>query len=53
MDKDRIKFLIQNIEVLLEALKEEVFQNASKPTPDYKEVASYLDEYEPDYYEEH
>lgn len=50
MDRGRIKFLVQNIEVLLEALKEELFQD--KPVLNYKEVNSYLDEYEPDYYEE-
>lgn len=52
MDRDRVKFLIQNIEVLLEALKDELFVDAPKSVPDYKHVSSYLDEYEPDYYEE-
>lgn len=52
MDKDKVQFLIQNIEVLLEALKDELLHNVPKPKPEYNQIATYLDEYEPDYFEE-
>jgi hypothetical protein len=49
MDKERVKLIVRNMELLVNALKKEL----EEPTDQtYKEVCSYIDEYEPNYYEE-
>ena len=51
MDKERLKLIVKNLDLLLQSLKEELnFEEKEKNT--YKEISSYIDEYEPEYYEE-
>ena len=49
MDRQKVNLIIQNIELLIRSLKEELNkENEYK----YEEIAPFINEYEPDYYEE-
>jgi len=49
MDKQKVDLIIHNIELLVRSLKKELNnENEYK----YEEIAPYINEYEPDYYEE-
>lgn len=49
MDRQKVNLIIQNIELLVRSLKEELNkENEYK----YEEIAPFINEYEPDYYEE-
>jgi hypothetical protein len=49
MDNEKVKLIVRNMELLVNALKEELKEPENKT---YQESCSYIDEYEPDYYEE-
>ena len=49
MDNEKVKLIIRNMELLINALKEELKESENKT---YQEICSYIDEYEPDYCEE-
>jgi hypothetical protein len=49
MDQERIKLIVHNMELLVNALKEELKEPSNKT---HQKIFSYIDEYEPDYYEE-
>ena len=51
MNQEKVKLIIKNMELLIQSLKEEINQK-EKNSYDYEEITSYIDEYEPDYYEE-
>jgi len=48
MDKDKLKLIVRNLELLVDSLKAEVYSDVSAYTkkPDYDEVASYLHDYD-------
>jgi len=49
MDKEKVKQIVYNLELLIRSLKEELNkENEYK----YEEIAPFINEYEPDYYEE-
>lgn len=49
MDKEKVKLIVRNMELLVNSLKDELKEPLDKT---YQEICSYIDEYEPDYYEE-
>jgi hypothetical protein len=51
MNKERLKLIVKNLDLLVQSLKEELNLEENK-SYDYKQISSYIDEYEPDYYEE-
>jgi hypothetical protein len=51
MDKERLKLIVRNLDLLVQSLKEELYSD-EKNMNNYKQITSYIDEYEPDYYEE-
>lgn len=51
MNKERLKLIVKNLDLLVQSLKEELNLDESKKY-DYAQISSYVDEYEPDYYEE-
>ena len=48
MDRDKLKLLVRNLELLVDSLKAEVYSDVSAYTKkiDYDEVASYLHDYD-------
>jgi hypothetical protein len=52
MDRDKLKLIIHNLELLVESLKSEVYSdvNAYKP-PRYEEVAPYITDYDEVFYD--
>jgi hypothetical protein len=48
MDREKVKLIVRNMELLVNALKDELKEKDQT----YQEICSYIDEYEPDYYEE-
>ena len=48
MDRDKLKLMIRNLELLVDSLKAEIYSDidAYKHKPDYNQVASYLHEYD-------
>ena len=48
MDRDKLKLMIRNLELLVDSLKAEIYSDidAYKRKSDYKEVASYLHDYD-------
>ncbi len=51
MNKERLKLIVKNLDLLVQSLKEELNLEENKPYG-YKQISCYIDEYEPDYYEE-
>ena len=52
MDKEKLKLIIKNLESLVECLKSEVYSDVDSYKPQYKEVASYIDDYDEVFYDE-
>ncbi len=54
MDKEKLKLIIKNLESLVECLKSEVYSDVDAYTKDplYKEVATFLEDYDEVFYEE-
>ena len=50
MDQERVKLIVHNMELLVQSLKKELEETSVNKS--YQEICSYVDEYEPDYYEE-
>jgi hypothetical protein len=48
MDRDKLKLIIRNLELLLDSLKAEVYSDVSAYTKksEYPEIASYLHDYD-------
>ncbi len=48
MDKERLKLIVRNLELLIDGLKAEVYSDvdAYKPNMEYDEVARYLHDYD-------
>jgi uncharacterized protein VirK/YbjX len=48
MDRDKLKLMIRNLELLVDSLKAEIYSDidAYKRKSDYKEVASYFHDYD-------
>jgi len=49
MNRDKVKLIVRNMELLVRALKEEL---GDPPKLKYEEIVPNIDHYEPDYYEE-
>jgi hypothetical protein len=49
MNRDKVKLIVRNMELLVRALKEEI---GDSPKLKYEETTPNLNHYEPDYYEE-
>ncbi len=54
MDKEKLKLIIKNLESLVECLKSEVYSDvdAYSKDPLYKEVATFLEDYDEVFYDE-
>jgi hypothetical protein len=52
MDKEKLKLIIKNLESLVECLKSEVYSDVDSYKPQYKEVASYIDDYDEVFYDD-
>ena len=54
MDREKLKLIIKNLESLVECLKSEVYSDVDAYTKDplYKEVATFLEDYDEVFYEE-
>ena len=54
MDKEKLKLIIKNLESLVECLKSEVYSDVDAYTKDplYKEVATFIEDYDEVFYEE-
>ena len=48
MDREKLKLIVRNLELLVDSLKAEVYSDVSAYTqkPSYNEVASYLHDYD-------
>ena len=48
MDRDKLKLLVRNLELLVDSLKAEVYSDANSYTQQssYNEIASYLHDYD-------
>jgi hypothetical protein len=51
MNKEKIKLIIHNLELLLTSLKEEL-NNNDIFNPQYEEVASYIEDYDEIFYDD-
>ncbi len=49
MDKEKVKQIVYNLELLIRSLKEELERENNYQ---YEQIAPYIDDYEPEYYEE-
>jgi len=49
MDKEKVKQIVYNLELLIRSLKEELNKENNYR---YEEIAPFIDDYEPEYYEE-
>ena len=54
MDKEKLKLIIKNLESLVDCLKSEVYSDVDAYTKDplYKEVATFLEDYDEVFYDE-
>jgi hypothetical protein len=52
MNKEKLKLIIKNLESLVECLKSEVYSDVDSYKPQYKEVASYIDDYDEVFYDD-
>jgi hypothetical protein len=54
MDREKLKLIIKNLESLVECLKSEVYSDVDAYTKDplYKEVATFLEDYDEVFYDE-
>lgn len=51
MEKERVKLIVNNLELLLSSLKKELNLD-ERPNLNYEEVGSYLDDYDEVFYDE-
>ncbi len=54
MDREKLKLIIKNLESLVDCLKSEVYSDVDAYTKDplYKEVATFLEDYDEVFYDE-
>jgi hypothetical protein len=52
MDREKIKLIVKNLESLVECLKSEVYSDADSHKMNYKEIATYLSDYDEVFYDE-
>ena len=51
MNKERLKLILKNLELLVQSLKEEL-ELEEKPDYNYEEMAPYLEDYDEVFYED-
>jgi hypothetical protein len=56
MDKEKLKFIVRNLESLVDCLKSEIYSdvdvNSYKQEFQYEEIAPYIDDYDEVFYDE-
>jgi hypothetical protein len=51
MDRDKLKLIIHNLELLVDSLKSEVYSDVDAYKPKYEEVAPYITDYDEVFYD--
>jgi len=46
MDKERLKLIVRNLELLVDNLKSEVYSDVNAYKPNYEEIAPYIGDYD-------
>lgn len=46
MDRDKLKLIVRNLELLVDSLKSEVYSDPDSYKPSYEEIAPYIRDYD-------
>lgn len=51
MDKEKLKLIVRNLELLVDNLKSEVYSDTNAYMPKYEEIAPYIGDYDEVFYD--